>query len=267
MVRVGKPSYPLRYKPGCLTLELGVPGFLVYLGRRKKMSDDKLPVPKSERIEDLMAVELPSAWGSSTKIKKGIEKSLANGRVKHGLYSAIPMVCRGETCAYKETCPLFAVNEHPVGERCPIEISEILLRFESYTRELNIDDYDNIIDMTLIKDLIDLDVQIKRADNRLSIDGGEFIQDVVINITEDGDEITNPAIHKAVEYKERLLKNRHGILQLLNSTRKDKAGSKITVQTDPSTYAAQLMAQVAAMEASKQGIIDVTPIEYEGDDE
>lgn len=231
------------------------------------MSDSKLPANKSERIEDLMGTKLPDAWGTSDKSKKAIAKSITSGKVKHGLYSAIPMVCRGDTCAYKETCPLFAEDEHPLGERCPIEISEILLRFEAYTRELNIDDYDNIIDMTLIKDLIDLDVQIKRADNRLSIDGGDFIQDNVIAITDDGDEITNPAIHKAVEYKERLLKNRHGILQLLNSTRKDKAGSKMTIQMDPSTYAAQLMAQVATM-GGGQGVIDITPDdEEEGDDE
>lgn len=214
-------------------------------------------VPKSEHIEDLMKVELPSAWGSSAKSKRAIEKSIKQSSVKHGLYASIPMVCRGERCAYKETCPLFIEQEHPEGERCPIEISQILTKFEQYTQELNIEDFSNIIDMTLIKDLIDLDVQLTRADNRLAIDG-DFIQDVVITVTEDGDEITNPAIHKAVEYKEKLLKKRHDVLQLLNSTRKDKAGDKLQITLDPSTYAAQLMADAARMQ---QSVIDITPDE------
>lgn len=218
---------------------------------------DNQLVPKSEYIQDLMSVELPDTWGTSDKIKKAITKSIGRQRVKHGLYASIPMVCRGEGCVYKDTCPLFITNEHPEGERCPIEISHILTKFQSYTTELDIDQ-DNVIDMTLVKDLIDLDVQIARADNKLAIDG-DFIQMVTMAITEDGDEIQNPAIHKAVEYKDRLLKKRHDVLQLLHSTRKDKAGDKLTIQLDPSTYASQLMAQAAQMQDRK--IIDIDPEE------
>lgn len=212
-------------------------------------------VVRSEHINDLMSVELPDAWGSSEKIQKAIHKSIGRANVKHGLYASIPMVCRGEDCAYKDTCPLFIADEHPEGERCPIEISHILTKFQSYTNQLDVDQ-ENIIDMSLIKDLIDLDVQISRADNKLAIDG-DFIQMITTAVTEDGDEIQNPSIHQAVLYKEKLLKKRHDILQLLHSTRKDKAGDKVTVVLDPSTYAAQLMAQAAKME----NIIDVTPDE------
>lgn len=202
-----------------------------------------------------MAVELPDAWGTSAKSKNAIRKSLVRTTVKHGLYASIPMVCRGDDCAYHKTCPLYFANEHPEDERCPIEISHILSKFQQYTDELDIDQ-ENIVDMTLVKDLIDLDVQINRADNKLAIDG-DFIQMVTIAVTEDGDEVQNPAIHKAVEYKEKLLKKRHDVLQLLHSTRKDKAGDKLTITLDPSSYASQLMAQAQQM---KQGnVIDVTP--------
>jgi hypothetical protein len=207
-----------------------------------------------------MNVELPAAWGNSAKSKKAIQKSVKASNVKHGLYASIPMICRGEGCAYKETCPLFAEDEHPMGERCPLEISQILTRFQEYTKELNIQDFDNIIDMTLVKDLIDIDVQIIRADNKLAIDG-DFIQMVTVTVTEDGDEIQNPAVHKAVEYKEKLLKKRHDILQLLNSTRKDKAGDKLSITLDPSTYAAQLMAEAAGL--NRKNVIDIEP---EGDE-
>jgi hypothetical protein len=230
--------------------------FTIFREGERRMSDnDKYIVPKSEHIDDLMGVELPDAWGSSDKVKKAITKSITRQRVKHGLYASIPMVCRGEGCAYSDTCPLYAVDEHPEGERCPIEISHILTKFQAYTKELDVDQ-ENIIDMTLVKDLIDLDVQLARADNKLAIDG-DFIQMITTHVTEEGDEIQNPAIHKAVEYKEKLLKKRHDVLQLLHSTRKDKAGDKLTIQLDPSTYASQLMAQAAAMQGAT--IIDVTP--------
>lgn len=222
-------------------------------------NEEKSIIPKSEKIEDLMGVDLPSAWGGSTKMRKALQQSLVNSQVKHGLYAAIPMVCRGDKCVYKETCPLLAQDLAPINERCPLEISHILTKFQKYTEELQIDQ-DNIVDMTLVKDLIDLDVQIARADNKLAIDG-DFIQMVTIAVSEDGDEIQNPAIHKAVEYKDKLLKKRHDVLQLLHSTRKDKAGDKLTIQLDPSTYAAQLMAQAAQMDGRQ--VIDIDP---EGDE-
>lgn len=224
------------------------------------MSDNKRSlVPKSERVEDLMNVELPAAWGSSDRMKKALQSSLIAGGVKHGLFAAIPMVCRGaDRCAYADTCALAMQQMEPEGERCPIEISHILTKYKAYTQELSIDE-ENIVDMTLVKDLVDLDVQIARADNKLAIDG-DFIQMVTVTITEEGDEIQNPAIHKAVEYKDKLLKKRHDVLQLLHSTRKDKAGDKLTVTLDPSSYAAQLMVQAQQM---KNGVIDITPPEDE----
>lgn len=206
--------------------------------------------------------QLPSAWGSSDKLKTAVGIATQMGNVKHGMYAAIPIVCKGELCPYAKTCPLVEMNMAPVKERCPIEISQILQRFDAYTEELGIDT-DNIVDMTLVKDLIDLDVQLNRADMKLAADG-DFLQDIVVTVTENGDEITNPAIHKAVEYKEKLLKKRHDILQLLHSTRKDKAGDKITITMDPSSYASQLMAQAAAMQ---KNIIDVTPDEGDEDEQ
>lgn len=218
------------------------------------MADNKM-IPRSETIESLMEVQLPDAWGNSDKMKTALKKSLASSSVKHGLFTAIPMVCRGaDRCVFADTCGLALQQIEPEGERCPVEISHILTKYKAYTEELNIDEQ-NIIDMTLVKDLIDLDVQIARADNKLAIDG-DFIQMITTAVTEDGDEIQNPAIHKAVEYKNQLLKKRHDVLGLLNSTRKDKAGDKLTITLDPSTYASQLMAQAAQMQA---GIIDVTP--------
>lgn len=225
------------------------------------MAKDKDLTPKSERVEDLVPVvqepRMPMEWQFSDKGQQALVIARQMAAVKHGLYASIPMLCKGPACPYAGTCPLLAMDLAPVAERCPLEVSKIMKRFEQYSKELSIDE-DNIVDMTLIKDLIDIDIQLIRADNKLAVDA-DFIQDVIIMITEHGDEITQPQIHKAVDYKDKLLKKRHDILGLLHSTRKDKAGDKLTITLDPSTYAAQLMAQAA--ERNSAGIIDVTPDE------
>jgi predicted house-cleaning noncanonical NTP pyrophosphatase (MazG superfamily) len=217
------------------------------------MANNNKIVPKSEYVSDLMPKEMPSAWGVSPKLSEGITRMLSMQSVKHGMYASIPIVCRGSECPYAEVCPLLQMQLAPVGERCPIEIALILKGFDDYSTEFNIDQ-SNIVDMTIVKDLIDLDVQINRANNILAIDGS-FMQDIVVTITENGDQITNPAIHKASEYKDKLLKKKHEMLTLMNSTRKDKASDKLTVVLDPSTYAAQLMSQAAAMKGKR--VIDV----------
>lgn len=227
---------------------------------------DNRPVLKTENVTDLMAAEgprMPMEWQFSEKGNQALVVARQMAAVKHGLYASIPMLCKEHQCPYAGTCPLLAMDLAPKGERCPLEVSKIMKRFEQYSQELDIDE-DNIVDMTLVKDLIDIDIQLIRADNKLAVDA-DFIQDVIVTITEHGDEITQPQIHKAVDYKDKLLKKRHDILGLLHSTRKDKAGDKLTITLDPSTYAAQLMAQA---QQSRDGVIDVTPDdEDDGDDE
>lgn len=213
-----------------------------------------LPVIKSESIQSLIPKQdaMPAEWKLSNTGMKAVNVAMAMAATKHGLYASIPMLCKADECPYAEVCPLITMDLAPKAERCPLEIARIIQKYEDYTRELHIDtEKGNIIDLTLIKDLIDLDIQITRADNKLAIDG-DFIQDNVVGISEHtGEAITTPAIHKAVEYKDKLLKKRHDVLQLLHSTRKDKAGDKITVTLDPSTYAARLMQQAAEMRQRK----------------
>lgn len=194
------------------------------------------------RTEKMLQVDLPKAWKVSEKGMKALRQTMSSNEAKHGMYSSIPMLCRGEQCPYAEICPLVDTGEAPEGERCTLEISLILKKFEDYSDEFGIDEK-NVVDMGLVKDLIDLDIQQFRAENRLAIEG-DFIQDVVVAVNERGDEITNPQISKASEYKEKVMTKRHKILELMNSTRKDKAGDKVTVALDPSTYASQLMAKM-----------------------
>lgn len=181
---------------------------------------------------------IAEVWGIDDGSSKGVTKASLMSNVKHGILAQVPMICRGHKCPYVNTCYL-KPEERPKQGRCPIEIATILSLFEKYTTHLEITDED-IVDLTLVKELIDLDIQLLRADHYMAA-RPEFVEEVPVFVTEDGRAFTKPEISRAVEYKEKLRKERHRILQLLNSTRKDKEGGR--KGKDPSSMAADILAK------------------------
>lgn len=212
--------------------------------RMEELRQIELETPEQLRERALNEIQLPATWKVSQETKGMIAQSLDIYNTKHGLYAAIPMMCKGELCPYAEVCPLLEGGMDPTGSRCPLEIGLILKQFDSYTKEFGIDESD-VVDMGIVKDLVDYDVQLFRAENKIAMQG-DFIEDVVVTVTENGQEITAPQISKAAEYKEKIANKKYKALQLMHSTRSDKAGDKLTLTLDPSSYAAQLMSQVAA---------------------
>ena len=227
--------------------------------RMEELKEVQVTTPDELRLEAITNIEMPATWKVSAESRGLIKQSLEIYNTKHGLYSAIPMMCKGKECPYAQVCPILDGGGNPRGERCPLEIGLILKRYEEYIREFGIDEK-NVVDMGLMKDLIDYDVQLFRAENRIAMEG-DFIQDVVITVTENGDEVTAPQLSKATEYKERIMTKKHKVLELMHATRKDKAGDKLTVSLDPSSYASQLMSKIASSMAPGQ-IIDA---EFEED--
>lgn len=184
------------------------------------------------------------------------QASLSNTGV-HGIYAGIPIICRGRQCPFIETCEMSSLHvdvETLKGQRCPVEISEILSLYSKYCTQFGIDE--DCQDMTLIgltKELIDYEIQIRRADHKMASQG-DFLEDVVVGISDNGHPIINKEISKPIDFKERAIKRKHEILDLLNTTPKAKAGSKINVNIDPSSYASQLLAKARQLE--REEIID-----------
>lgn len=211
---------------------------------------------------------LPVQWTFNNAAMEAVQKmntaSKATG--KHGIIASIPIICRGNKCPYVETCPMKALEinvDELNGQRCPVEVSTIMRKFEEYIDYFNIDldSVDHVV-IGLIKELIDYEIQIERADNIMAKQG-DFLEEVVVGISADGKPIKNKEIAKPVDYKERATKKKHDILQLLNSTPKDKAGQKLNITMDPSTYAAQLLAK--AKDLQDVEIVDVDAIVEEDD--
>jgi hypothetical protein len=223
-----------------------------------------MELQKQQKTEALTSVEMPKAWKLSERGREAIQLAVGMSHTKHGLYASIPMLCKADACPYAAVCPLVEMQKAPEGERCPLEIAMILKKYDEYSDEFGIDE-SNVVDMSLVKDLIDYDIQLFRAENKIAVQG-DFVEDVVVTVTEGGEAITAPQLSKATEYKDKVMTKRFKILELMNSTRKDKAGDKLTISLDPSSYASQLMSQISGDMKPGQ-IIDMEELEaLEGDE-
>lgn len=200
---------------------------------------------------------IAEVWGIDESSINGVARANYMHRLKHGLMAQVPIVCRNSNCPYVSTCYIDP-KERPKNGRCPIEISMILTLFDKYCGFLDVGE-DDIVDLSLVRELVDLDVQLMRADHYMAANP-DFVEDVVYFVNEDGMPITKPEIARVVEYKERLRRERHRILQLLNSTRKDRESSQ--VKRDPSSLAAEVISK--ARELGLYKTIEVKTQESEG---
>lgn len=208
-------------------------------GELEKMKKEK---EKKEEKEKRIADSVPSTWKMSSRSIESVRKAIAMVNTEYGLYATIPMICKGEDCVYAKLFPDIHEGLTEGGERCPVEVAMIVTKYNAYAEELEIGEND-AVDQSILRDVIDCDIQIMRAENKMAIEG-EFIKEEVIGIAENGKPIIQEVISKAAEYKERIQAKRDRSLGLLNSTRKDKAGNKLNVNVmDPSTYAKQLLSQ------------------------
>lgn len=164
----------------------------------------------------------------------------------HGMFAGVPIICKADKCHYLETClidPAYRIK----GTRCPMEAGAVISRFEHWCTHFGIDVSngtlrpDDAVDAMLVRDLVDNEVQMLRADNRIAI-SGDFLGKTISSVDNKGNEHLEDTITPAEEFKFKLQEKRHKILQLLNSTRKDKA-NQITGD-QPSTKAATLLNKV-----------------------
>lgn len=210
--------------------------------------------------------DLPPEWNISERGKEGIRLAVSVANTKHGLYATVPIVCKGDHCPYKNTCSLYPIDMAPQGERCPIEIAQVMKIYNDYVKELEID-ITSRVDLSMIKELIDIEITAMRTDKILA-EEATFIEMVPFAVTDRGDILSKPEINKAQMLRDGLIKRRHEILKSLNATRKDKA-SKDAGFLDPSTYAAELLNRKRQMiQAEEKSVTtEYTIVDDQGDEE
>lgn len=181
--------------------------------------------------KDKMLKNLDSAWTISEKGKIAVSAAMAMLSTKHGFYANIPIICKEDNCPYAATCNLLKNGLAPFGEPCPVEIAKIVKKYEDYVQELNVREEDKI-DQTLLRDLINYEIIIDRCDAKIAQEAN-FVSLVPFAVGQDGTVLEKEEINKSIELRERMSKKKNEILQLLNSTRKDKAEQKININITP----------------------------------
>lgn len=175
-------------------------------------------------------------WGlSNTEV---IQAKLSSNkyRMKHGMFASVPLICKDSKCPYNKICSI-PNGQRTVGGRCPVEIGAILSRFESWCRHFLIDiegefiNDEDLVDATLIRDLVDNEIQTMRAENKLAI-SGDFIGETLNTVDNKGNPWYENTVTPEAEFKLTLQDKRQKILNQLNATRKDKA-KDISNQLNP----------------------------------
>ena len=102
-----------------------------------------------------------------------------------------------------------------------METSKIELFGAGYANDVGYDE-SSFTDRRMVSDLVGYDIMLERCKALMTKDGTPVV-DIVVNVTENGDEIKQPTVSKAWEAYEKISKKRNDTYQLLMMTRKDKS--------------------------------------------
>jgi hypothetical protein len=202
-----------------------------------------------------MAGIAQSIWNISGKQQKALTANMTMASTKHGIVSQIPLICKGPTCPYRETCSIPDADLDIMG-RCVIEISTLISRFERYCEEFQITDAD-VVDLGQVKHLVDIEIKLLRC-NQAMASSPQLVDDVVTAVQR-GQKYTKKEINPITQYEIQLLNSHSKILKDLAATRDAK---KLHNNANSSQQAADLIARAAKVKGGLKGV--VAPVNQSG---
>lgn len=181
---------------------------------------------KAKFLEDFKFLRpdlaFPENWTQEQKDQ--VLEEIRPGRVKTAMFAAIPMNCTGPRCPFASTCPLQQKDIAPIGKPCPLEGALISEFAQNYMEELNVDP-DNLIEVSMVRDLVDQEVQYMRKTKVLAKE--YFIQENVMGVSQQGEIILKKELHLAVELEDRLHRRKKELRNQLLATREARAKAGI----------------------------------------
>ena len=176
---------------------------------------------KRMAFEDMMK-QCGNPWGYSAGALESKKAAMTMLSTKTGLYSRIPIICKGHECPYAGTCGLLEYGLETIGERCVMETTMIEQKLANYTQEFDLDE-SSYTDWTLVKELINAEIMIERCMAIISHEG-TAIEEIFIGSNEStGESFFRKDISKVQDLYERNLKIKERILDQMMATRKAKA--------------------------------------------
>ena len=235
------------------------------------ISEKKELVPQvsSELTTDLTGKTgkdiISAMWSIDPNMAKEVSNISNVYSSPYGMFRSVPIVCKGADCAYKDICMVQQANR-VIGQRCPMEVATIVSRFDQWCQHFGIEivndfiDPKDLVDATLIKDLVTVEVQQLRGENKIALNG-DFMNKVLLDIDKKCTPYFGQAVSPESEFLLTLQQRKEKILNQLNATRKDKAQDK-RAQT-PSDEAMRLFQQVRDMERQHIPNGSITDIEFD----
>ena len=216
-------------------------------------------------LTDKNGAEITTAmWGISPAVIKEIRNMNRVYSSKHGMFASVPIICKGPDCAYKDVC-MVSQAQRIVGQRCPMEIAAILSRYEQWCMHFEINtsndviDAKDLVDATLIKDLVNIEVQILRAENKIALNG-DFMADTLLDIDKKCQPYFGKIVAPETEFLMTLQDRKIKILNQLNATRKDKAADKR--KESASDAAIEIFQKVKELERNQQ-VINISDLDFD----
>jgi hypothetical protein len=191
----------------------------------------------------------PESWSEEDK-QKAVEL-VRPQKTRTSMFSSIPMNCEASKCTFADTCPLLKENLAPRGNPCPIEMSIVAQFTNEYMEQLDVQS-DNLVEVSMIRDLVDQEVQYIRKTKLLAKE--HFIQENIIGVDNDGQPILKKELHLAVELEDRLHKRRKDLRNQLLATREAKAKIGQT-QLDTAQAISDIIHKVQNIELEREKLI------------
>jgi hypothetical protein len=202
----------------------------------------------------------PESWSDDEK-KRAVEL-VRPQKTRTSMFSSIPMNCEATKCTFADTCPLLKENLAPKGNPCPIEMSIVAQFTAEYMEQLDVQS-DNLVEVSMIRDLVDQEVQYIRKTKLLAKE--HFIQENIIGIDHQGQPIIKKELHLAVELEDRLHKRRKDLRNQLLATREAKAKIGQT-QLDTAQAISDIIHKVQHIEIEREKLIKKKLGTYDKDD-
>lgn len=183
-----------------------------------EVSERAIAKSDRERFEQSLLARGP--WGYTERALEAKKAAMTMLSTKTGMFARIPILCKADSCPYSETCPLLPYDLAPLGEKCPIETAQLETNAAKYAEEIGYDD-SSWTDIQLLNSILGYDVMLERCRALMAKEGTPVIE-IVAGVSDKGDEIKQPAVSKAWEAYEKIVKKRNEAYQLMMMTRKDK---------------------------------------------
>lgn len=191
----------------------------------------------AEKKEQFMAemealrpdLAFPESWSEAKKTKA--VAMVRPGKLRSAMFASIPLKCTGSQCTFAEICPLQQEGLAPVSKPCPIEMSAVQQFMHEYIETLGVDP-ENLIEVSMVRDMVDQEIQQQRTTWMLSLE--HFIQENVVGIAPNGEVIMQKQLHLAVDMADRIHRRKRDLRNQLLATREARAkagqGSMDTAQ-------------------------------------